>query len=176
MGKADAIIVLSGDWNFERENGSIELYKKGAARRIIRVLEKENIPFEMLKKLLSTSATQKDLYLSYFESRGVNGEAVILGEEAATSTFDELKCARRLVQENHFGSVILVTSDYHMRRALITARWLFKGTGIKILHTTIYSKDFNPSKWWLHERSIKEVIIEYLSLFFYIFYHFMLGK
>lgn len=176
IGKADAVIVLSGDWKFEREDGSAELYKKGNAGKIIRILEKENVPFGRMKRLLNTEVTQKELYMRYFESIGVRREDVILGEETATSTFDELNAARDIILKNHFKSVILLTSDYHMRRALMAAKWVFRSRGIRIYNATIYSGLFNPDKWWLHERGIKEVIFEYLNTGFYLVYHFMLGK
>lgn len=174
--KADAVVVLSGDWNFKREEGAVELYKEGLVGRIIRVLEKENIAFDIMKRLLGTDVTQKELYARYFESKGINGNAVILREGIATSTFDELGAAKDVVLKNHFKSVILLTSDYHMRRALMTAKWVFGSDDIKIYNATIYTKGFNPNDWWLHERSIKEVIFEYLNTGFYLVYHFMLGK
>ena len=175
--KADVIMVLSGDWKFDREKKAIELYKEGFADKIIRVLERENISFDMMKRLLNSEATQEQAYTNFFESNGVNKESIILLDEAvATSTFDELKAARAIILKDHFKSMILVTSDYHMRRALMTAKWVFRHEGITIYHATVYSASFNPDNWWLHERGIKEVVFEYLDSGFYLIYHFMLGK
>lgn len=174
--KADAVIVLSGDWKFEREGGSVGLYKKGNAGKIIRILEKENVPFNIMKRLLNTEVTQEELYMRYFESNGLNREGVILSEGIATSTFDELKAAKDVVLKLRFKSIILLTSDYHMRRTLMTAKWVFRPQDIKIYNATVYTEGFNPNNWWLHEKSIKEVIFEYLSTGFYLVYHFMLGK
>jgi len=174
--KADAVVILSGDWKFDRERKAIDLYKKGFADKIIRVLEMENISFEVIKRLLNSEVTQGQIYTKFFETNGVNKESVILGDAVATSTFDELKAARGIILKNHFKSIILVTSDYHMRRALITAKWVFRSGGVRLYHATVHSADFNPNRWWLHERSIKEVIFEYLNSGFYLIYHFMLGK
>lgn len=173
---ADAIVVLSGDWGFRREQGATELYKKGYANKIIRILEGENIGFNIMKRLLNSEATQEGLYTRYFEESGVAPGAVILGEAIATSTFDELKAARDIILKNHFTSIILVTNDYHMRRALMTAKWVFRNQGIKVYNATIRNGGFDPNSWWLHERSIKDVIFEYLIIVFYLLYHFMLGR
>jgi hypothetical protein len=141
------------------------------------VLEKENVFFDTMKRLLNSSeVTQEGAYTNFFESNGISRGSIILGEAVATSTFDELKAARAIILENHFKSIILVTGDYHMRRALMTAKWIFRHDDIRICHAAVYSADFNPDKWWLHERAIKEVVFEYLNSGFYVIYHFMLGK
>lgn len=176
IAKADAVVVLSGAWDFDREAKAIELYKKGNADKIIRILEKENIGFDVMKKLLNSDATQEEAYEKFFELNGAGKESVILGKAVATSTFDELTAVKGIVLKNHFRSIILVTGDYHMRRTIMTAKWVFRSNDIKVYHATVYSKGFNANKWWLHERSIKEVILEYLNSCFYLIYHFMLGK
>jgi len=174
--KADAIVILSGDWQFEREKRAVELYKNGFADKIIRILETENMGFDIIKRLLNSDATQKEVYLGFFGSSGASRNDIILGEAVATSTFDELKAVKDIVLKNNFSSIILVTSGYHMRRSLMTAKWVFRSGGVKVYHATIYSRGFNPNRWWLHEVSIKEVIFEYLNSGFYLLYHFMLGK
>lgn len=174
--KADAIVVLSGDWKFDRENKVIELYKQGFAGKIIRILERDNLWFNWIKNLLNLDITQGEVYSGYFRSGGIPAEAIITGEEVATSTFDELTAARDIILKNRFKSIILVTSDYHMRRALFTARWVFRHQDVKIYNATAHSKKFNPHRWWLHEDDIKSVVLEYPIMVFYLWYHFALGK
>ncbi len=174
--KADAIVILSGDWELGRENKGAELYKEGYAGKIIRILERENRGIALLSKLLNSNLTQEEIYGRYFGEAGVPKDALILGDEVATSTFDEIKAAREIILKNNFKSIILVTSDYHMRRALMTAKWLLTPRHISIYNATRYSDDFHPARWWLHEDDIRGVIMEYFSGFFYLTYHFMLGK
>jgi len=175
--KADAILVLSGDKEFNREEKAIELYKKGLAPRVVRMLEKEDPDwFDVVKSLLNLEIAQEFVYGEYFARNGLVGDSVILGESVATSTFDEITAARMIFLENNIQSIILVTSDYHMRRSLITAKKLLKPYGVKIYNASVYSDEFNPDRWWTHEGNIRDVIFEYLSIVFYITYHFMLGK
>ena len=174
--KADAIVILSGDWELGREDKGAELYKEGYAPKVIRVLEMKNKEVVLLSKLLNLNLTQEEIYSRFFESRGIPKEALILGDRVATSTFDELKAAREIILKNDLKSIILVTSDYHMRRTIMTAKWLFMHKQVKIYNAANYSKDFHPAEWWLHEEDLRGVAIEYLSIFFYLTYHFMLGR
>lgn len=174
--KADCIVDLSGDWEFSRERRAIQLYKEGFANKIIRILEAKNKMYNTVSILLNLNLSQKDYYKKYFEHLGVPEDALIFGDEVATSTFDEFKTIRDVILKNDFKSVIVVTSDYHMRRALMTAKWIFGSKGIKIYNAAVYSEYFNPDRWWLNEDDIKGVVIEYLSIAFYLTYHFALGK
>lgn len=174
--KADAIVVLSGDLDFNREKMAAQLYREGFANKIIRVLEKDNTGFDAIKTLFNLDATQEEIYKKFFESQGAPPEAVIFGDLIATSTFDELNAAKDIILKNNFKSFILVTGDYHMRRALMTAKRFFKPTNVKVYNATVYTKYFILRNWWLHERPLKEVALEYLNCGFYLLYHFILGK
>lgn len=176
IGKAGAVVILSGDWCLDREAKAVELHKEGLANKIIRVLERDSRKFDAARSLFNSNAAQKEVYVRYFEERGIPADAIIMGEAVATSTFDELGAARRIALEDGLDSIIIVTSDYHMRRALMSARWVFRNDNIKVYNASVYSKRFNPGRWWLHEEDIKGVVLEYLSIFFYLSYHFMLGK
>lgn len=174
--RADAAVVLSGDWDFNREKLAAQLYREGFTGKIIRIQEKDSTLFNAINTLFSLNTTQEEVYKNFFESQGVTPEAIIIGKMTATSTFDELKAAKDIILKNNFKSFILVTGDYHMRRALMTTKWLFKSTDIKVYNATVYTKYFILTDWWVHERALKEVTLEYLSCGLYLVYHFMLGK
>ncbi len=174
--KADVVVVLSGDLDFNREKMAAQLYREGFTSKIIRILEKDNLMFNVIKTLFNLNTTHEEVYKKFFESQGVAPEAIIIGDMTATSTFDELKVAKEIILENNLKSFILVTGDYHMRRALITARWLFRSTDVKVYNATVYTKYFILRNWWLHERPLKEITQEYLNCGFYLLYHFLLGK
>lgn len=174
--KADAVVVLSGDWDFNRERLAARLYQEGAAGRIIRILEKDNAMADMINILFNLGTTQEEAFRKFFELQGVAAGAVIIGQMTATSTFDELRVVKNIILKNNFKSFILVTSDYHTRRALMTARWLFRSTDVKIYNATVYTKYFILRNWWLHERPLKDITQEYLNCGFYLLYHFLLGK
>jgi uncharacterized SAM-binding protein YcdF (DUF218 family) len=174
--KADAVVVLSGDWEFNRERTAAQLYRQGFAGRIVRILEKDDALFRTINTLFNLNTTQAEVFGKFFESQGILSGDIILGDAVATSTFDELKAAREIVLKNNFKSFILVTSDYHMRRSLMTARWIFKSDDIRIYNATAYTRYFMLNDWWLHERPLKEITQEYLNCAFYLIYHFMLGK
>ncbi len=174
--KADCAIVLSGDPKFEREHKALELYRDGYVNKVIRILEKDNVNFNTMAILLNSVVTQKEAYTRYFELNGVSADSLIIGDMVATSTFDELSAAKNIVLKMGYHSVVIVTSDYHMRRALMTARWIFKDTDVNVYNATIFSDDFHPDRWWLNEGDTRSVLFEYPCLVFYLVYHFFLGK
>ncbi|MEI8176440.1 MAG: YdcF family protein [Candidatus Omnitrophota bacterium] len=174
--KADCIVMLCGDLKFDREKKAIELYHAGTAAHIIRILERDNTTFTMIAKLLNSGVTQREAYANYFGWNGVKPEGIILGDAVATSTFDELRAARGVMADKKYRSLILVTSDYHMRRALMTARWVFRGTGVALYHASARGELFHPDRWWCYEDDIRPVVFEYLSMVFYLVYHFALGR
>lgn len=71
----------------------------------------------------------------YLRSQGITTERMIL-EQRSTSTAENLRFARRLIERNlqgsHDASITLVTNDYHVLRALAYAhrlRWRINGAG-----------------------------------------------
>ena len=178
LAKADAILVLSGDWNFDRADWGIRLYKKDYADKIILIIEREDPRWfsVVMKMLLHSDLTQKEAVRRYYETQGVPRKDLIFGRKLATSTFDELHAAKDMIEEHKFKSVILVTSGYHMRRVLMTAKRVLVPAGIDIYNATVSLEGYYPGTWWLHESDTKHIFLEYLSIAFYIIYHFTLGR
>ena len=140
--KADAIIVLSGmlrqvegaplgEWNdaVDRFEGGIELFKAGKAPVI--VFTRGQVPWE------PNNIPEGELLAKRAVILGLTKKAIKLTEKVG-NTADEALAARKLLGVDKGGSgknIILVTSAFHMRRALM----LFEKAGFKVIP---YKVDF----------------------------------
>ena len=84
--------------------------------------------------------------------RGVPKDKIIRFPHDADSTLEEAAALARLCSERHFRSVIVVTSNYHARRA----RYIFAKVfppGIAVSVAGAHDGDFDPDHWWEKRKS-----------------------
>ncbi len=150
---ADAIIVVSGGDTDARTDAGIELYKNGWAPMMIfsGAAQDESGP--------SNAAAMK----SHAINEGVPDE-VIAVEEASRTTQENAQNTRTLLAEGDYRRIILVTSGYHQRRALIEFERL---TGeVEIVNRPVYQDQdwsfwwwITPRGWWLAGGETVKIII-----------------
>lgn len=167
--RADAIAVLRGEDEFFRFRKGVELYKEGYAPAIIvsvpyenSLLNKNYFNFK-LAAFGVKDMTDEKLILNEFAFFGKNPEGIMITPYEASSTFDEAVAARATMEKNGLKSLILVTSTYHMRRALTIFQYVFRGSGIQIYRATGTNEFYHPEQWWLGEKDFRRVGEEYLS-------------
>ncbi len=165
--RGDAIVVLSGSSAFvERTRRAAELYHAGRAPRII--LTNDNQPSGW-----SQSEQRNPLFveraLAELTNAGVPKEKIVILAEPVASTFDEAVLARDYARHENMRAVIFVTSAYHSRRALWTARKVFEGSGIEVgLAAPVDGVNTpSPLTWWLSPRGWRMVAEEYPKLVYY---------
>lgn len=172
---------VAGDPYF-RQRKVVELYNKGYSKNIVvsvtpereeELKEYHNFRYRMLgvKEL-----SPRESVLKTFEYFGKGPEGIYFTESEVTSTYDEAQATKDFMLKKGFKSLILVTSTYHMRRALITFGLVFRGSGIKIYNSTAENILLEPRRWWLKETDVKSVSLEYLSIAYNILYHLILRK
>lgn len=175
--EADCIVTLRGEEYF-RVSKAAELYKEGRAPVIIvSVIPKESQPYD-LTRLLSgfDQYNETEVTVKIFEYFGVKKEAVLFTGKETTSTYEEALATKEIMEAKGFRSMLLVTSTYHMRRALWTFHKVFRGTGIEIYPVTGKHVLYEPERWWTRERDVRRLFEEYLSTVFNWVYHFVLKK
>ncbi|MBI5903675.1 MAG: YdcF family protein [Deltaproteobacteria bacterium] len=115
-GRADAIVVLTGGKG--RVETGLLLLKKGRANML--VLSGVNIDSDLdaiFQRALAHDAHERD---------------EILLEKASRNTYENAVEVRRIMEERGLKAIILVTSWYHMKRALfIFRRMMPEGTRIE---------------------------------------------
>ena len=84
----------------------------------------------------------------------------------STSTYQNALEARSYLIQQGVLSVILVTSNYHMKRAFFIFREVFP-SNMDILPYPISSENFTPEEWWRHPQTIKIALTEFVKLGWY---------
>jgi uncharacterized SAM-binding protein YcdF (DUF218 family) len=141
---SDAIVVLSDDnYNGDRAARAAELLKAGWAPRVVasgRYLR----PYASIAEL-----EQRDLV-----DRGVPASAVVRFAHHAENTREECAALAGLFSSRGWKHVLLVTSNYHSRRAeYICSRTLPHGTDLHVVAAP--DSEYNPDTWWQSRRGIK---------------------
>ena len=165
---ADAIVVLSGSNAYvERTKRAAELFHEGRAPLVVLTNDDTRGSW--------SSALQRN---PYFVERatdelikdGVPADRIRIAPGVASSTWNEASIIRDYAVGQKLGSILVVTSGYHSRRALRTVRQSFDGTGIIIGLEPSPNGSATPSPfWWLHPDGWRTVGGEYVKLVYYWF-------
>jgi uncharacterized SAM-binding protein YcdF (DUF218 family) len=159
--RADAIVVMAGS-PYERALRAAELYKNIYAPKLIACGGQIPDGFEAL----GLNLRESEITLAALKRLGVPEKAVITMPRG-TSTFTEAKIVRDLARQNKMKSIIIVTSQFHTRRARWVYNRVLKGTGIKIMMAAARERRFNWESWWLDDDGILNFCTEYCKFGYY---------
>jgi uncharacterized SAM-binding protein YcdF (DUF218 family) len=151
--KSDAIIVLSDD-NFyaDRAAHAADLYRHGWAPLVVASGRKLR-PYVGVGELM-----QHDLI-----ERGVPKDKIITISHNADNTREEAQILLRQAMEHKWRSVIIVTSNYHTRRA----RYIFLRVFPQEIGVTVSGANdgsFDPAHWWQSRLGLKELTREWAGM------------
>lgn len=139
--RADAIVVISGDEQLARFREGVRLFRLGWARYIV-------FSGAAQDGQTSNAAVMRALAIE----QGVPAEA-ILEDHHGVDTWGNAVHTRRLVEEQDVKSVILVTSPYHLRRALVTFEAAYEGTGVEVWTHAAPDSQWRKLGWWQAEET-----------------------
>lgn len=143
--RADGIVVLTG--TDSRILAGARLLRDGRAKRLlISGVNRQTTRGEILK-LTGLSGTP-------FE------HAVDLGYEAL-DTIGNADEARAWADDHSYTSLIIVTSSYHMPRSMTELRLVMPKADL--VAYPVLTKGARPDAWWLHARTTRVLISEYLK-------------
>ncbi len=153
LDNADALIVL-GDDNFyaDRATRGAQLFREGKAPVIV-----------ASGRRLRPNAGIAELMEHDLMERGVPRDKIVRLADDADSTLEEARALARLVRERKWHNVIVVTSNYHTRRA----RYIFQRVfpqGMVVHIASARDGDFDPEHWWEKRKSIKELTREFAGM------------
>lgn len=165
--KSDLIVCLAGG-NIERGIATADAYKDGLAPWIF--IAREELPdsYEILMERGISYPKSVDLLVMLLKGLGVPESAVLISDSQAKSTLDEAQLVRKEVERRGFKSIIILTSPTHTRRAWLTYKKVFEDSDVRILALPSKYSKFRPEDWWKERRYVREVIIEYQKLIFYV--------
>jgi uncharacterized SAM-binding protein YcdF (DUF218 family) len=153
LDKADVLIVL-GDDNFyaDRATRGVQLFREGKAPVIV-----------ASGRRLRPSAGIAELIEHDLVERGVPKDKIVRFTHDADSTLEEAEALAKLVKERKWRKVIVVTSNYHTRRARYIFRRVFP-QGLVVSVASTRDGDFDPEHWWEKRKSIKELTREFAGM------------
>lgn len=148
-GHADALVVLSDD-NFyaDRATHAAQLFREGVAPTVVASGRK-----------LRPNAGISELMEHDLIERGVPKERIVRLSHDADSTREEAATVTKLAEERHWKSLVVVTSNYHTRRA----RYIYSRVapaGIAVRVVSARDGSFDPERWWEKRESVKLFVRE----------------
>ena len=153
--KCDAIVVLGGE-NVTRVGRGVELFREGYGDKIIMSGGGR----------LTTKLAEADLMLMEARDLGVDPAAVLL-ERESESTYENAVFVKQIVMEKGIKSFLLVTSNYHTRRARQIFSRVFDGTGVRIITVSASDPKFSPDSWWKKGEGQQRALTELANIVVY---------
>jgi uncharacterized SAM-binding protein YcdF (DUF218 family) len=141
---ADAIVVLSDD-NFhgDRATRAAELYRQGVATLVV-----------ASGRRLRPNAGISELIEHDLVERGVPKEKIMPFTHDADNTKEEAEALAKLASSQRWKGLVVVTSNYHTRRARYIFRKVFPA-GIAVNMAAAPDGEFTPDQWWEKRKSVK---------------------
>jgi len=148
---SDVILVLAGETNHRPER-ALELLSQGLGRRIV---------LDVPRNAKIYDFTQIQLAERYVRNLPP-GTAVSVCPIDGLSTRDEARDAARCLTSGESRQVLIVTSDFHTRRALSVLRREIPGHEYSVAASRD-PEQFGP-RWWTHRQWAKTFLDEWLRL------------
>jgi uncharacterized SAM-binding protein YcdF (DUF218 family)/glycosyltransferase involved in cell wall biosynthesis len=158
---SDAIVVFAGGVGEsgkagggfqERVTQAVRLYRAGMAPRLI------------FSSGFVFTLREAEVMRAVAIANGIPADAIVLEEQAA-NTYQNVEYTRRILNDRQWTRVLLVSSPYHMRRAMLT--WKKVAPEITVIPTPA-----PDSQFYTHERGasleqIRGIVHEYAALINY---------
>jgi uncharacterized SAM-binding protein YcdF (DUF218 family) len=150
---ADVIVVLAGDKNDRRFSRGLELLHAGYAPRMLVDANSDMIFFGR------TPAVLEDQMIRSLE---LKVDQVQVCPTQGDSTDEETRYVARCLHDDRIGSVLLVTSDFHTRRAIT----IFKRRLPQYRWSIAASRDGSvfDQNWWQSREWAKTAFFEWTKL------------
>ena len=148
---SDVILVLAGETD-KRPQRALELLDQGYARRIILNVPANSKIYEF---------TQLQLAQKYIQDLP-QGAAVSICPITGLSTKEESEDVQRCIEHDGAKSILIVTSDFHTRRALNIFRREIPG----YTYSVAAARDdaHFGARWWTHRQWAKTFVDEWMRL------------
>jgi uncharacterized SAM-binding protein YcdF (DUF218 family) len=141
---SDAIVVLGDDdYSGDRAARAAELYRQGWAPVVV-----------ASGRMLRPYAGIAELEAHDLEADGVPQSAVVQFAQRAEDTREEAIALRGLFAQRGWRNVVIVTSNYHTRRA----RFIFSHVLPSDVQSRVASapdSNYDPGGWWYYRQGIK---------------------
>ncbi|MFC1656568.1 YdcF family protein [Patescibacteria group bacterium] len=138
LAKVDAIVVISGGETKARTHEGADLYFRKYSDNIIFSGAAE----DQDESGVSNAQTMADIATEL----GVNKDDMIL-EETSDTTYQNAQEVEKILEENNWNSIILVTSPYHQKRAYFSFKKAL-GEKFAIINRSATDSTWRKNGWW----------------------------
>ncbi len=149
--KSDVIVVLAGETD-RRPARALELFHEGYAPRVL-------LDVSSVEKIYDTTLLA---ITQHYISRLPDSEKVGICPIVGLSTRDEARDVENCLKQMPGSRILIVTSDYHTRRALSILRNKIRGKSFSVAAATDATQF--GAHWWAHRQWAKVCIDEWLRL------------
>jgi uncharacterized SAM-binding protein YcdF (DUF218 family) len=146
--KADAVVVIGGDWKGNRILKGSELVREGYAPRLFASGSGGMYGY-----------LEADLAIQYAVSKGYPRQTMTALPYPALSTLDEARADIRELRARGIHRYILVTSDFHTARAGRIFR--HEGPDLDLHVVAAPDPDWNGGSWWMSREGRKLLFFEF---------------
>ena len=166
--KADAAVLLAGG-DPGRIWGAADVYSAKLAPVVVLTREGLSADDIELQRRGINIYTSFDKSVSILRGLGVPQEAILHVDPYVQDTFDELTRVRQMAEQKGWKSLIIVTSNFHTRRANLVARYIL-GSDFKFTVVSSAHGGLNRDAWWTSRADIRTFLIEFQKLVAYTLY------
>ena len=159
--RASAIIVLGGgvgesglpgEGYQERVDKAVKLYKQGLSGKILYI--------SGYKYIMKEARVMKDLSVA----SGINEKDVLI-DDKPVNTYEMIGSIRRYSSDNKWSSIILVSSQYHMRRTkLLLDKYI---NDVSIYYVPVDQCDIIHKNRPVNLKQIRKIAKEYAAIIYY---------
>ena len=148
---ADVILVLAGETEI-RPARALQLLQQGYGSKVVM-----DVP-AAVKIYEFTQLQLADRYVQDLPQRS----SVVICPTRGLSTRDELREAGQCMEREKASSVLIVTSDFHTRRALSISRHELRNLSVSV--AAAHDDVQFGTRWWTHRQWAKTAVDEWLRL------------
>lgn len=143
-GRADGIVVLTGASD-ERINASLRLLSAGRGERLLVSGVNRQVQRSELRAVTAGSSRLFDCCVDLgFDAEDTLGNAQEIAAWSQAKGYDHL---------------IVVTSDYHMARAMLEIRGQMRGA--ELVPYAVATPSLNADSWWRSQVGVRRMVLEY---------------
>lgn len=144
----DAVVAISGDGTGERARKAAQLVVQGYGRWIILSGSRGKSTWDMVDVALAM---------------GIPRERILV-DDRSESTLDNARHSAALMEAKGLRRAIVVTSEYHARRAAWVFRSVFRSRRLDVRVVSARNEYFHMERWWTWPENRVFVLREYAKL------------
>lgn len=145
--RAEGIVALTGAYSNQRIGAAVGLLEDGYGRRL-------------LVSGVDRQASREDIRHVSRAVRRLYDCCVDLGFNAADTVGNARETAA-WARAMRYSSLIVVTADYHMPRAMLELRAGLRGVDVTLQSYAVATPALNAPRWWRRPASARLMVVEY---------------